>query len=98
MFEFPIKELAKQKVNFLHIGKTGGSAIKSVLGSNLKTSKYIIELHKHNVTIKDIPIGEQDDTTLLDIAKHRNGPTGQVELMFLRQHTRFVSKSNMDRF
>lgn len=55
-------------------------------------------LYRESYYAKDIPIGEQDDTALLDIAKHRNGPTGQVELMFLRQHTRFVSKSNIDRF
>lgn len=47
---------------------------------------------------KDVPPDQQDDSAVLDIAKHRNGPTGVVHLMFLRQHTRFESKSSSDRF
>lgn len=47
---------------------------------------------------KDVPPDQQDDSAVLDIAKHRNGPTGVVHLMFLRQHTRFESKSSADRF
>jgi hypothetical protein len=48
----------KQKVHFLHIGKTGGSAIKSVLERIPETDKYAITLHSHATTIKDIPRGE----------------------------------------
>ena len=49
----------KQKIHFLHIGKTGGSAIRSVLDDNKETSQYIIEIHGHATSIKDIPNGEK---------------------------------------
>jgi len=48
----------KQTVHFLHIGKTGGSAVKSVLNEYLETSKYTLKLHGHNKSLKDIPEGE----------------------------------------
>lgn len=52
------KKSKKHKVHFLHIGKTGGSAIKHVLKKHLETPKYIIELHGHGTSLKDIPKGE----------------------------------------
>ncbi len=58
MFKFLKKYKKKQKVHFLHIGKTGGSAIKSVLKKNLKTPKYIIKRHGHSTSLKDIHEGE----------------------------------------
>ena len=54
-----LNQSTKEIVHFLHIGKTGGSAIKAVLNNNLETLKYIIKVHKHNVSIKDIPVGEK---------------------------------------
>jgi hypothetical protein len=38
--------------------------------------------------------GETEDRTLavLDVAKHRNGPTGEVELNFMEQYTRFLDR------
>ncbi len=57
MFNF-LKKTTKQKVHFLHIGKTGGSAIKSVLEKKLITPKYILKLHSHGTSLKDIPKGE----------------------------------------
>lgn len=48
----------KRKVHFLHIGKTGGSAIKSVLNESLETPKFTLKLHEHQTTLKDIPEGE----------------------------------------
>lgn len=53
------KKRKKQKVHFLHIGKTGGSAIKNVLRKHLETEKYVIKTHSHNKSLKDIPKGEQ---------------------------------------
>lgn len=32
----------------------------------------------------------QDGTTELIIAKQRNGPTGKVELAFLKEHSKFI--------
>lgn len=55
-------------------------------------------LYRESYYEKDVPPDQQDDSAVLDIAKHRNGPTGVVHLMFMRQHTRFESKSSIDRF
>lgn len=49
----------KQRIHFLHIGKTGGSAIRSVLDNNTKSTHYIIKTHGHATSIKDIPNGEK---------------------------------------
>ncbi len=49
----------KKRVHFLHIGKTGGTAIKEAFKNNLITSKNIIILHTHNTTLYDIPEGEK---------------------------------------
>lgn len=48
----------KQVVHFLHIGKTGGTAIKHALGPYRETARYIIKRHGHNKTLRDIPDGE----------------------------------------
>lgn len=48
----------RRKVHFLHIGKTGGSAIRSALKQHRKTPRYTLELHGHRVSLKDIPRGE----------------------------------------
>ncbi|PIE54852.1 MAG: replicative DNA helicase [Dethiosulfovibrio peptidovorans] len=55
-------------------------------------------LYREAYYAKDVPPDQQDDSAVLHIAKHRNGPTGEVHLMFLRQHTRFESKSSMTCF
>jgi hypothetical protein len=48
----------KKKAHFLHIGKTGGSAIKAALANHLETPKYILELHDHGTLLIDVPWGE----------------------------------------
>jgi hypothetical protein len=48
----------QRKVHLLHIGKTGGSAIKSVLRDCLETRRYSVKLHGHSTSIMDIPKGE----------------------------------------
>jgi hypothetical protein len=48
----------RQVVHFLHVRKTGGSAVKYALRNHLLTPRYIIELHPHDTTLKDIPPGE----------------------------------------
>ncbi len=48
-----------QKIHFLHIGKTGGTAVKYALSSYSKNEKYEIILHGHETKLKDIPNGEK---------------------------------------
>ncbi len=48
----------KQPVHFLHIGKTGGSAIKHALCPALKSDRYVLHLHPHRVRLSDVPPGE----------------------------------------
>jgi replicative DNA helicase len=55
-------------------------------------------LYREAYYAKDVPQDQQDDSAILDIAKHRNGPTGVIHLMFMKQHTRFESKSSIDGF
>jgi hypothetical protein len=57
MLQFLLKD-KKQKIHFLHIGKTGGSAIKSVLKDFMETPKYSLKIHGHNISLKDIPKGD----------------------------------------
>jgi hypothetical protein len=45
----------KTVVHFLHIGKTGGSAIKSSIGENKLTATHLHLFHSHDVILKDIP-------------------------------------------
>lgn len=50
--------MKKRLVHFLHIGKTGGSAVKYALKEHTETGSYIIRLHTHEVTLKDVPAGD----------------------------------------
>lgn len=57
----------KQFIHFLHIGKTGGSAIKHSISNNLqsanslknafKLNEYIIFFHPHRIKIRNVPKG-----------------------------------------
>lgn len=49
----------RPRIHFLHIRKTGGTAIKKALADNTKRGKYEIVLHKHNVKFNDVPRGER---------------------------------------
>ena len=53
------KFTGKQIVHILHIGKTGGSAVKEALNSYLLAGKFKIELHNHSFKLKDVPDGEK---------------------------------------
>ena len=50
--------------HFLHIGKTGGSAIKHALGSMPDSGSgggsapFAIKLHRHSTRLRDVPAGE----------------------------------------
>ena len=48
----------KQVVNFLHIGKTGGSAVKHAIKKHCTDSPYRIRFHPHGIHLQDIPEGE----------------------------------------
>ena len=57
MFRF-LSNDKKKRIHLLHIGKTGGSAIKSVLKDFQETPKYSLKLHPHKTALKDIPKGD----------------------------------------
>lgn len=45
-------------VHFLHIGKTGGTAVKHALMQAMDSSTHRIELHDHSTRLADVPAGE----------------------------------------
>ena len=49
----------KSIVHILHIGKTGGSAVKQALEPCTQSANFIIELHDHSFSLKDVPEGEK---------------------------------------
>ena len=49
----------KQLVHFIHIGKTGGTAIKYANKPQQVNSHYKIYLHSHNFRLRDVPTGEK---------------------------------------
>src|SRR5205823_2768329 len=55
MAEGPDKEL----VNLLHVGKTGGTAVKHALRTALHAGGYCIRLCRHGVRLRDVPPGEK---------------------------------------
>jgi len=48
----------KEVLHFLHIGKTGGSALKWVFNKHQIPDRFTLNLHPHDVTLRDIPRGE----------------------------------------
>jgi hypothetical protein len=46
-------------LNVLHIGKTGGTALKHVLIEQQDSSRYQLLFRGHEVTLDDVPVGEQ---------------------------------------
>jgi hypothetical protein len=51
--------LNKQIIHFLHIGKTGGTAVKYALENTSLSPQYSFFLHDHSVKLRDIPYGEK---------------------------------------
>lgn len=49
----------KKIIHFLHIGKTGGTAVKSALRSASVAAEYTLELHPHFFTLMDVPSGDK---------------------------------------
>jgi O-antigen biosynthesis protein len=46
-------------LNVLHIGKTGGTALKHVLLEHQAASRYQLLFRGHDVTLPDVPVGER---------------------------------------
>lgn len=49
----------KLGLHFLHIGKTGGTAIKFALSEVSELQDYSLKLHPHQVRLRDVPEGEK---------------------------------------
>ena len=49
----------RQNVHFLHLRKTGGTTLKSVLGPHQVTPKSVLHLHPHRFTLADVPRGHR---------------------------------------
>lgn len=49
----------KRNVHFLHIRKTGGTSIKSVLENQSITPGYVVHLHPHRIHLRHIPRGHK---------------------------------------
>jgi hypothetical protein len=63
------KIFGKKPVHLLHIGKTGGTAVRSALKDHLNAGRYRIVLHGHNTTFRDIPVCERTVFFLRDPLK-----------------------------
>ena len=48
-----------RNLHFIHVGKTGGSAIKSALEPHTRHNNYRLLLHEHRTILTDIPVVEQ---------------------------------------
>jgi Sulfotransferase family len=53
-----LKFQGKRVLHFLHIGKTGGSAVKHALRPYTEGQRYLLYLHRHRVRLVDVPRGE----------------------------------------
>jgi hypothetical protein len=49
----------RRNVHFLHLRKTGGTSLKSVLGSHQVTSSSVLHLHPHRFTLAHVPRGHR---------------------------------------
>ena len=48
----------KPQLHFLHIGKTGGTAIRHALQEHHSSGNYQLVMHSHPTTLRDVPAGE----------------------------------------
>lgn len=49
----------RENIHFLHLRKTGGTTLKTVLGPHQVTPKCVLYLHPHRVALKHIPQGHR---------------------------------------
>jgi sulfotransferase famil protein len=59
MHRFLDRRRGKPLVHCLHIGKTGGTALKHALAPHRHAASVTLELHDHAVTLQDVPVGER---------------------------------------
>lgn len=52
------RDRGKPRLHFLHVSKTGGTAIKHVLRQD-RATRYGMLLHSHAVTMREVPVGER---------------------------------------
>lgn len=58
-FGSAVRSWRRPRVHLLHIGKTGGTAVRSALEPLVKAGTYRVVLHGHDTTLDDIRIGER---------------------------------------
>lgn len=56
----------REVLHFLHIGKTGGTAIKAALEGNLETKSFHVLVTPHPFTLRDVPLGDKFTFVLRD--------------------------------
>jgi hypothetical protein len=49
----------RQSVHFLHVGKTGGSAVKHAISHSPVDPRFEIHLHLHSFRLRDVPRGDK---------------------------------------
>ena len=52
---FAARLRGRRVVHMLHVGKTGGTALKYVLRKNRETPTYVVFAHPHRVQLRDLP-------------------------------------------
>ncbi|HPO03724.1 MAG TPA: DnaB-like helicase C-terminal domain-containing protein, partial [Treponemataceae bacterium] len=75
-------------------GKKSNLADLRESGSIEQDADVVMFLHRERVSSKDAGDKEQAIDTELIVAKQRNGPIGDVEILFLPRYTKFVSKAH----
>lgn len=54
------RRAGRARLHFLHVGKTGGTAVKAAFGDDdVVTPTHRLVLHGHEVTLADVPDGER---------------------------------------
>jgi replicative DNA helicase len=63
-------------------------------GSLEQDADVVLFIYRESEYNDEVPIDRADDA-LVDVAKHRNGPTGKANLLFLKQYARFENHRNV---
>jgi replicative DNA helicase len=63
-------------------------------GSLEQDADVVLFIYRESEYNDEVPIDRADDA-LVDVAKHRNGPTGKANLLFLKQYARFENHREM---
>ena len=61
-------------------------------GSLEQDADVVMFIYRESEYNDEVPIDRADDA-LVDVAKHRNGPTGKANLIFLKQYARFGERA-----